>query len=101
MRPYGYRFVKAGQRLSVNFAPAPIALRSRFLSAKRQGGMGTLFGRHPLLAGSGPSAIGPLGPRFDIREFHQRVLENGSTPLTALRANIASWIAAERSAERD
>lgn len=37
-----------------------------------------------------------LGPRFDIRQFHQRVLESGAIPLTALRANIATWIAAER-----
>ncbi len=37
-----------------------------------------------------------LGPRFDIRQFHQRILENGAIPLTALRANIAAWIAAER-----
>ncbi|HLL30770.1 MAG TPA: DUF885 domain-containing protein [Allosphingosinicella sp.] len=37
-----------------------------------------------------------LGPRFDIRRFHQRVLESGAIPLTALRANIAAWIAAER-----
>jgi uncharacterized protein (DUF885 family) len=41
-----------------------------------------------------------LGPRFDIRIFHQRVLENGAIPLTALRANIAAWIAAERRAAR-
>jgi uncharacterized protein (DUF885 family) len=37
-----------------------------------------------------------LGSRFDIRQFHQRVLENGAIPLTALRANIAAWIAAQR-----
>lgn len=36
-----------------------------------------------------------LGPRFDVREFHQRVLENGAIPLTALRANISAWIAAQ------
>lgn len=39
-----------------------------------------------------------LGPRFDLRQFHQRVLENGAVPLTALRANITAWIAAERRA---
>jgi uncharacterized protein (DUF885 family) len=37
-----------------------------------------------------------LGPRFDIRQFHQRVLENGAIPLTALRTNIEAWIAAEQ-----
>jgi uncharacterized protein (DUF885 family) len=41
-----------------------------------------------------------LGPRFDIRQFHQRVLENGSIPLSALRANISVWIAAERRGAR-
>jgi uncharacterized protein (DUF885 family) len=41
-----------------------------------------------------------LGPRFDIRQFHQRVLENGSIPLMALRANVAAWIAAEQRAGR-
>lgn len=39
-----------------------------------------------------------LGPRFDLRQFHQRVLESGAIPLTALRANITAWIAAERRA---
>ena len=39
-----------------------------------------------------------LGPRFDLRQFHQRVLENGAIPLTALRANVEAWIAAERRA---
>jgi uncharacterized protein (DUF885 family) len=37
-----------------------------------------------------------LGPRFDVREFHQRVLENGAIPLTALRANVTAWIESER-----
>lgn len=39
-----------------------------------------------------------LGPRFDLRRFHRRVLENGAIPLTALRTNVESWIAAERGA---
>jgi uncharacterized protein (DUF885 family) len=37
-----------------------------------------------------------LGDRFDIREFHQRVLENGAVPLARLRANVEAWIAAKR-----
>jgi uncharacterized protein (DUF885 family) len=39
-----------------------------------------------------------LGRRFDIRQFHQQVLENGAIPLKALRANVSAWIAAERGA---
>ena len=29
---------------------------------------------------------------FNIKEFHARVLENGSIPLSALRTNIQDWI---------
>ncbi|MEO8576295.1 MAG: DUF885 domain-containing protein [Gemmatimonadales bacterium] len=33
-----------------------------------------------------------LGDRFDIRQFHDRVLENGTVTLPMLRANINRWI---------
>jgi uncharacterized protein (DUF885 family) len=36
-----------------------------------------------------------LGPRFDLRSFHDRVLEDGAIPLPALRAKIEAWIARE------
>ena len=32
-----------------------------------------------------------LGAQFDIREFHDRVLENGSVPLSFLRAHLEEW----------
>ena len=35
-----------------------------------------------------------LGPRFDIREFHARILEPGMVPLGALRDHVNAWIAA-------
>jgi uncharacterized protein (DUF885 family) len=38
-----------------------------------------------------------LGERFDIREFHDRVLENGTVPLNALRAHIEAWLDATAS----
>jgi uncharacterized protein (DUF885 family) len=38
-----------------------------------------------------------LGSRFDIREFHDRVLENGSVPLSFLRQHVEGWIAAQDS----
>lgn len=34
-----------------------------------------------------------LGDRFDIRQFHDRVLENGTVTLPMLRENIVRWIA--------
>jgi len=34
-----------------------------------------------------------LGDDFDIREFHDRILENGTIPLPALRAHVERWLA--------
>jgi uncharacterized protein (DUF885 family) len=33
-----------------------------------------------------------LRDRFDIRQFHDRVLENGTVTLPMLRANITRWV---------
>ncbi len=37
-----------------------------------------------------------LGGRFDIREFHDRVLENGSVTLGMLRQQIERWVAEKK-----
>jgi uncharacterized protein (DUF885 family) len=37
-----------------------------------------------------------FGSRFDIKEFHDRVLEDGAVPLPLLRGKIERWIAAAR-----
>jgi uncharacterized protein (DUF885 family) len=37
-----------------------------------------------------------LGSRFELRAFHDRVLENGSVPLPLLRRYIEAWMAAEK-----
>jgi uncharacterized protein (DUF885 family) len=39
-----------------------------------------------------------MGDDFDVGEFHDRVLENGTIPLTQLRAHIEEWIADYRAA---
>jgi uncharacterized protein (DUF885 family) len=39
-----------------------------------------------------------LGPRFDIREFHGVVLENGSVPLDVLEELVNDYIAKPRAA---
>ncbi len=37
-----------------------------------------------------------LGEQFEIKEFHNKILESGSLPLAILENKIDSWIAAER-----
>ncbi len=41
-----------------------------------------------------------LGAKFDIREFHDRVLENGCVPLEFLRSNIKLWLASKVTSAR-
>lgn len=45
--------------------------------------------RHDGLYDNTPNA---LGEDFDIQEFHDRVLENGTIPLGYLRQHIEAWI---------
>ena len=37
-----------------------------------------------------------LGPKFDIREFHEQVLMTGALPLTVLEKKIDDWIATKQ-----
>ncbi len=39
-----------------------------------------------------------LGPKFDLREYNDAVLETGSVPLEALEKHIDAWIAAKKGA---
>lgn len=41
-------------------------------------------------------ARGALGEDFDIRDFHDVILENGPVPLAILEENVMAWIAEER-----
>jgi uncharacterized protein (DUF885 family) len=38
-----------------------------------------------------------LGPKFDIRSFHDEILDGGTLPLDLLEARVNKWIAAQKS----
>ncbi|MCW1384407.1 DUF885 domain-containing protein [Novosphingobium sp. KCTC 2891] len=42
-----------------------------------------------------------LGPRFDIRRFHDQVLMSGALPLPVLEAKIDRWIAREQASQTE
>jgi uncharacterized protein (DUF885 family) len=37
-----------------------------------------------------------LGPRFDLRAYHDLVLKNGALPLSLLEENVKAWIARQK-----
>jgi uncharacterized protein (DUF885 family) len=37
-----------------------------------------------------------LGPKFDVRTFHDAILENGAVPLSVLDTHIKEWVAAQK-----
>ncbi len=43
-------------------------------------------------------AAGALGPRFDLRRFHNALLDDGALPLNLLESRIDEWIAREKAA---
>jgi len=42
------------------------------------------------------SAAAALGPRFDIRAYHDEALRNGALPLDLLEQDVREWIAGQR-----
>jgi uncharacterized protein (DUF885 family) len=39
-----------------------------------------------------------LGPKFDIRQFHDVILKDGAVPLDVLEENVKNWVAAKKNA---
>ena len=39
-----------------------------------------------------------LGPRFDVRAFHDAILSQGSVPLPVLESQIRAWVASVQTA---
>jgi len=44
-------------------------------------------------------ATAELGPNFDVREFHDHVLDGGALPLDVLDQRIKDWVAKKKSAK--
>src|SRR5881394_835719 len=42
-----------------------------------------------------------LGDKYDIRAFHDEILNGGALPLDALEARVAAWIAAQKGGKAD
>ncbi len=41
-----------------------------------------------------------LGPKFDIRAFHDQVLDSGALPLDVVQSRIDNWIAAQKTTQK-
>ena len=41
-------------------------------------------------------AAADLGPKFDVRTFHDELLKHGALPLDVLENSVKDWIAAQR-----
>jgi uncharacterized protein (DUF885 family) len=37
-----------------------------------------------------------LGERFDVRDFHEAILQSGAVPLTLLERNVEAYMRAKR-----
>jgi uncharacterized protein (DUF885 family) len=37
-----------------------------------------------------------LGPKFDIKAFHDQVLDSGALPMDVLEQRVDAWIAAQK-----
>jgi len=48
--------------------------------------------------GTKDRALQELGPKFDIRSFHDEILSGGSLPLDMLDQRTTQWIAAQKAA---
>ena len=46
----------------------------------------------------GDGRFAALGERFDLRRFHNAVIDNGALPLQILERQIDEWIESERAA---
>ena len=80
--------LKAGRFPNADEMVDRIAIMPGQLTAYDSGGLEILALRR--------QAEKALGEDFDIREFHDRVLENGTIPLGNLRQHIETWIAGKQ-----
>jgi Bacterial protein of unknown function (DUF885) len=74
----------AGRKTTGTGDGGPIAVEPGQLMSYEVGGLEILSLRE--------EARSRLAAKFDLREFHQRVLEQGAIPLGALREHVMAWI---------
>lgn len=88
-REQSIRYLAANSGVHVDFAAAEI---DRYIVWPGQA-LGYKIGELKIKA-LRDKARAALGSRFDIRRFHNAVLDDGPLPLTVLEARIDEWIAA-------
>ncbi|WP_033295490.1 DUF885 domain-containing protein [Amycolatopsis jejuensis] len=85
-RDQALRFLLEGTALSERDASVEL---ERIIAMPGEGPIFSVGGRR--IADARAAAEDRMGDRFDIREFHDRLLENGALPLETMRSVIDDW----------
>ena len=72
-------------------------LISELIEILQQGEKDKLFLRDSCK--SSEAAQNELGTRYDIRAFHDEILNGGALPLDVLDARVTTWIAGQKSSK--
>ena len=93
-RPWLLVFVALGAMLSA-FRPAEVIVGEPAQSVSTGPALVYKIGQ-PKIQELRAWARRELGPKFDLREFHEIVLKNGTVPLDILERQVEDWIAVKK-----